>query len=111
VKLTFRITNKDIRDGERSNPNNCAIARSVKRNKNVDIKSVSVFHDVCILRKTNSTGKVVSYAAYLPQKAQTFVRNFDHSLNVQPFSLNLSFFKTSHSKATAIAYSGMATKE
>lgn len=112
MKLNFRITNKDIRDGERSNPSNCAIARSVKRNKNVIVKSVSVFHDVCILKKTNAVGSTVSYAAYLPTKAQTFVRNFDHDLNVQPFSLNLNFFKTSHSKATSIAYCGMAgTKE
>ena len=112
MKLNFKITKNDIKNGERSNPSNCAIARSVKRNKNIDIKSVSVFHDVCILKKTNSYGKLVSYAAYLPQKAQTFVRNFDHKLKVSPFALNLNFFKTSHSMATTIAYSGSAgTKE
>lgn len=112
MKLNFRITKKDIKNGERSNPSGCAIARSVKRNKNISIKSVSVFHDVCILRKVNAAGKISSYVAYLPQKAQTFVRNFDHKLRVQPFALNLNFFKTSSQKATTIAYSGSAgTKE
>jgi len=112
VKLNFRITKKDIKDGERSNPSNCAIARSVKRNKKVNLKSVSVFHDVCILKKVNAAGKISSYVAYLPHKAQTFVRNFDHKLKVQPFALNLNFSKTSSQKASTIAFSGSAgTKE
>lgn len=108
MKLNFRITKKDIKDGERSNPNNCAIARSVKRNKKAIVKSVSVFHDVCVLKKLNSAGKLTSYVANLPYKAQTFVRGFDHKLKVQPFALSLNFFKTSHSKASSIAFSGSA---
>lgn len=112
MKLNFRITKNDIKDGERSNPSNCAIARSVKRNRNITVKSVGVFHDVCILKKTDAAGKTSSYVAYLPTKAQTFVRNFDHDLKVQPFSLNLNFFKTSSHKAASIAFSGSAgTKE
>jgi len=106
VKLNFRITKNDIKGGEKSNPSNCAIARSVKRNKKVNIKSVSVFHDVCILKKTDKSGKLVSYVAALPTNAQNFVRNFDHSLRVQPFSLNLNFVKTSHTRASTIAFHG-----
>lgn len=112
MKLNFKITKNDIKDGERSNPSNCAIARSVKRNKNIIVKSVSVFHDVCILKKTNKSGKISNYVASLPEKAQNFVRNFDHNLKVLPFALNLSFKKTSAVKASSIAFSGSAgTKE
>jgi len=112
VKLNFKITKNDIKDGERSNPSNCAIARSVKRNKNIIVKSVSVFHDVCILKKTNKSGKISNYVASLPEKAQNFVRNFDHNLKVLPFALNLSFKKTRAVKASSIAFSGSAgTKE
>jgi hypothetical protein len=112
VRVNLKITKSDIKDGERSNPSNCAIARSVKRNKNVSVKSVSVFHDVCILKKINRAGKISSYVASLPEKAQNFVRNFDHNLKVLPFALNLSFVKTSSAKASAIAFSGsMGTKE
>jgi len=92
--------------GEKSNPNSCAIARSVKRNKKVNVKSVSVFHDVCILKKTDKSGKLESYVAALPTFAQNFVRNFDHKLKVQPFSLNLNFVKTSHVRASTIAFHG-----
>ena len=108
MKLNFKITKNDIKDGERSNPSNCAIARSVKRNKNITVKSVSVFHDVCILKKVNKAGKLSSYVASLPEKAQNFVRNFDHNLKVIPFALNLNFIKTSAHKASAIAFSGTA---
>lgn len=108
MNVNLRITKSDIKYGERSNPSKCAIARSVKRNKNLIINSVSVFHDVCIIRKINKTGKMSSYVASLPEKAQNFVRNFDHELKVLPFALNLNFTKTSAHKASAIAFSGTA---
>lgn len=109
MKLNLRITKNDIKDGERSNPSNCAIARSIKRNKNITVKSVSVFHDVCIVKKANKSGNLASYVATLPQKAQTFVRNFDHSLRVTPFALNLNFAKTSSARAATIAFSGCSS--
>lgn len=106
MNYTFRVTKNDIKGGERSNPSNCAIARSIKRNKKLNVKSVSVFHNVCVIKTNSKSGKIQSYVAGLNQKAQTFVRNFDHKLRVSPLSVNFNFVKTSSTRAAMLAYNG-----
>jgi hypothetical protein len=100
--LKLRVSSTDIKNGEKSNPQACAIARSLKRSK-TKLKSVSVFHSICIVKKTEK-GKVQNYRAYLPSEAQVFVKSFDHGLAVTPFSFSLDFKKVSNKEATASLY-------
>lgn len=96
--LKLKVSNSDIKNGEKSNPQNCAIAKSLKRNKDIKISGVSVFHNVCIIRK-EVKGKTQTYRAQLPQGAQDFVSKFDHGFAVNPFSLSLKFVKVSEKQA------------
>lgn len=101
--LKLKVSNTDIKNGEKSNPQNCAIAKSLKRNKTIKVKNVSVFHNVCIIRREEK-GKLKTYRAQLPSEAQTFVSNFDHGVAVTPLSLSLKFVKVSERKAYSSLY-------
>jgi hypothetical protein len=101
--LKLKVSNSDIKNGERSNPQNCAIAKSLKRSKNIKASNVSVFHNVCIIKKVKN-GKTQTYRAHLPQSAQDFVSKFDHGFAVNPFSLSLELVKVSKKQAYKSLY-------
>jgi len=102
--LKLRVSSSDITNGERSNPQNCAIARTIKRNNNIKkLKGVSVFHNVCIIKKEEK-GKIQNYRAEVPYEAQNFIRNFDHGVAVVPFNLSLNFVKVSNRTASYSLY-------
>ena len=101
--LRLNISNTDIKNGETANPQNCAIAKSLKRNKAIKTNSVSVFHNVCIVRNEEK-GKTNTYRAELPYEAQTFVREFDHGLAVVPFKVSLNFVRVSEKNAYKSLY-------
>ena len=98
MRLSLRVINSDIEKGEKSNPSKCAIARSIKRNKNITVKSVSVFHDICVV-KTVKNGKTTTYRASMPEQAQDIVMRFDRELCVAPISFNLDFARKSARQA------------
>jgi len=102
--LKLRVSSSDINDGERSNPQNCAIARTLKRNNKIKkLKSVSVFHNVCIIKKEEK-GRIQNYRAEMPYDAQSFIRDFDHGAAVVPFRLTLDFKKVSNKAASYSLY-------
>lgn len=101
--LKLKVSNSDIKNGEKSNPQNCAIAKSLKRNKDIKVTGVSVFHNVCIIRN-EVKGKTQTYRAELPYEAQSFVSKFDHGVAVNPFSMSLKFVKVSEKQAYSSLY-------
>lgn len=92
MHLKLNITNSDITRGERANPSECAIARSIKRNKKIKATSVSVFYNKCIVQ-AQQKGKTVNYVATMPEAVSTFIHRFDHCKPVNPFRVELSLNK------------------
>jgi hypothetical protein len=88
MKYKLNITEKNILEGERANPENCAIARSIKgkiRNKITNL-SVLPSHVVLSFNKKN-------YIAEMPKEGAEFIKRFDRGLPVNSFKLNLKFKK------------------
>jgi len=96
--MSFNITGNDIAKGELADPNNCAIARAMHRNKRV--KSVKVFHDTCHIQVIEKN-KVKSYRAQMPIEARAFVRRFDQGLAVAPFHLTVDLINVSRKACLA----------
>ena len=96
--MSFGITNKDITKGKQADPNGCAIARAMYRNRKV--KSVKVFHDTCHIQVVEKN-KIKSYRAQMPEEARTFVRRFDAGLAVAPFHLTVNLTAVSKNNCLA----------
>jgi len=94
MQLNVRITQRDIKQGERSNPKDCAIAKSLKRNRNLNASSVCVFYDKCVVQ-VQEQGRVQNYVGSLNDVASTFVHRFDHRKMVKPFSFKIELHKAS----------------
>lgn len=99
MKLKLSVTKGDIKNGEQAQPNNCAVARALKRN--IDgIKNVSVFvNHAHFSVKTNK--KFATYVCSMPKEASNFIRNFDRGLAVTPakFTFNftpIAYYKTAN---------------
>jgi len=89
MKRTINITNKNILEGEKANPQNCAIARALKSQLRQDIKSISVLPShVAISLKNNK-----ELFAEMPKEGAEFIKRFDRGLAVNRLKLNLKFKK------------------
>ena len=73
----INITEKNIFEGEKANPQNCAIARAIKRNMKSKVMSVSVLPSHVTLKIDN----------------KIFIKRFDKGTAVNPFQLKLKFRK------------------
>jgi len=85
---TFKITNKNILEGEKANPQNCAIARAIKSKMKKKIKSVSVLPSQVILETDKNM-----FIADMPNIGTNFIKRFDRGQAVNSFQLNLKFKK------------------
>jgi hypothetical protein len=101
-QLKLHVSKSDIKNGELANPQNCAIARTLKRNKHIKIRSVSVLPSVCTIKTINKSGKTQTLRASLSEEAREFITNFDHGLPVMPFKLVLNFAKNNASQLTSV---------
>lgn len=87
MKKTINITNKNITEGEKANPQNCAIARAIKRQLNGEkIKNIAVLPSHITL-ETNRKHLI----AKMPKEGTEFIKRFDRGLAVAAFELKLSF--------------------
>jgi len=88
MKKIINIKEKNIMQGEKANPQNCAIARALKEEYKGKIKNVSVLpsHIVLELKKD-------IYTASMPKEGVNFIKRFDRGLAVNPFELKLRFKK------------------
>lgn len=89
MRLNLGIKDKHIYEGERTNPQNCAIARAL-RDKVRNLDKVGVFPDYAYLaiKKRNKTQ---AFKAKLNKAASQFIKNFDDGRAVSAFKLNLNF--------------------
>ena len=86
MKKHIKITNKNIKEGELANPENCAIARSLKDNIR-NLKTISVLADH--IKMTLKNGK--SYYADMPKTGTNFIKRFDRGQAVNKLELDLNF--------------------
>lgn len=93
-QLRLNVSNSDIKNGEKANPQDCAIAKTLKRNKHIKVKSVSVLQHACTIKAQGKNGKAQYFRAELPAEARNFISNFDHGYAVAPLSFVLNFVKT-----------------
>lgn len=104
MQLRINVSKKDIHNGEKSNPSDCAIAKALKRNKALKPTRVGVFYDKCIVQTVGAKGRKQSYIASLNDKASMFVHRFDHGKTVKPLALTLDLKKCSSSHVYASSY-------
>ena len=86
MKRTLKITNKNILEGEKANPQNCAIARAIKSKMRKNIKEVSVLPTQVVLKIDNKM-----FVAPMPKEGTNFIKRFDRGLAVAAFELKLNF--------------------
>jgi len=91
----FNITKNDIKNGEKTIPSNCAIAKAIKREmktKNIKLGNVSVLpDDVSFSIFNENTKRFKTYNARMPLYGKEFIKAFDSGLRVKPFELELNF--------------------
>ena len=88
MNKTIKITQQNIFEGEMANPQNCAIARAIKRNMKGKLMSISVLPSHVTLRIDNKM-----FVAKMPKVGASFIKRFDHRKSTNPFELNLNFKK------------------
>jgi hypothetical protein len=88
MKHTININNKNILEGEKANPQNCAIARAIKSNIKKKISSISVLPSHVTL-----TIDKKMFIAKMPKIGVNFIKRFDRGQAVNSFKLNLNFKK------------------
>jgi len=88
MNRTIKITKQNIFEGEMANPQNCAIARAIKRNMKGKLMSVSVLPSHITLNINNKM-----FFAKMPKIGASFIKRFDHRKSTNPFELNLRFKK------------------
>lgn len=87
MKKTINITNKNILEGEKANPQNCAIAKAIKKQLvGKKIKNVSVLPSHVTLEAKNKY-----FVAQMPKEGADFIKRFDKGLAVAAFELKLNF--------------------
>jgi len=84
----LKITNKNILEGEKANPQNCAIARAIKNKMKKKVTNVSVLPSHVTL-----TIDKKMFVAKMPKAGAEFIKRFDHAQPVNAFQLNLKFKK------------------
>lgn len=88
MKYDINITNRNILEGEKANPQNCAIARAIKSKLKKKVEEVSVLPTQVILKIDKKM-----FVAEMPKEGTNFIKRFDRGLAVNPFELNLKFKK------------------
>ena len=88
MKKTIKISNTNIFEGEKANPQNCAIARAIKSKMKKKISSVSVLPSHVTLKIDNKM-----FFADMPKIGADFIKRFDKGTAVNPFQLKLKFRK------------------
>jgi hypothetical protein len=84
----IKITNTNILEGEKANPQNCAIARAIKSKMKKKITSVSVLPTQVVL-----TIDKKMFIAKMPKSGANFIKRFDRGQAVNSLELNLKFKK------------------
>lgn len=85
----INISARNIFEGEKANPQNCAIARAIKQEMKGKAKSISVLPSHVNLKIDNKI-----FIAKMPKIGANFIKRFDHGSAVNSFKLNLKFKKT-----------------
>jgi hypothetical protein len=88
MNKNINITERNIFEGEKANPQNCAIARAIKKEMKGKINSVSVLASHVVIKMKNQ-----EYVASMPKVGADFIKRFDHGQAVNSFSLKLNFKK------------------
>jgi hypothetical protein len=88
MNYEINITNRNIREGEKANPQNCAIARAIKSQLK-KIKDVSVLGANVSMQVDNKI-----FVAKMPKVGENFIKRFDRGIAVNPFKLKLKFRKS-----------------
>lgn len=88
MKKTIKITDTNILEGEKANPQNCAIARAIKSKMKKKITGLSVLPTQVILEMDKKM-----FIAEMPKSGTNFIKRFDRGLAVNAFELNLKFKK------------------
>jgi hypothetical protein len=88
VNKKINITERNILEGEKANPQNCAIARALKEHVRGKITAISVLPSHVAFSK-----KGVSYFAEMPKQGASFIKRFDEGKPVNKLSLTLKFEK------------------
>jgi len=86
MNKTINITERNIFEGEKANPQNCAIARAIKKEMKGKLKSVSVLPSHISL-----TFKKKNYFAQMPKEGTEFIKRFDRGQAVNSFKIKLNF--------------------
>ena len=89
MKLKLGIKDKHIFEGERANPQNCAIARALK-DKIRNITKVGVFPENVYLVVKKNKKETLAYKGDLTKTAAAFIKRFDEGKPVYGFNLNLT---------------------
>ena len=88
MKHNIKITNSNILEGEKANPQNCAIARAIKSKLKKKVQEVSVLPTQVILKIDKKM-----FVAEMPKEGTNFIKRFDRGLAVNSFKLDLKFKK------------------
>ena len=86
MNKTINITERNIFEGEKSNPQNCAIARAIKKNMKGKVTSISVLPSHVNIKIKNK-----EYTAIMPKIGANFIKRFDEGKSVNKLSLTLKF--------------------
>lgn len=86
MNKTINITERNIFEGERANPQNCAIARAIKKEMKGKIVAISVLPSHVFVKT-----KRKEYFAAMPNEGSSFIKRFDHGQAVNSFTLKLNF--------------------
>jgi hypothetical protein len=84
----INISNTNILEGEKANPQNCAIARAIKSKLKKKVQEVSVLPTQVILKIDKKM-----FVAEMPKEGTNFIKRFDRGLAVNSFKLDLKFKK------------------
>ena len=88
MNKNINITEKNIFEGEKANPQNCAIARAIKGKLKKKVQEVSVLPNQVIIKINKKM-----FIAEMPKNGTNFIKRFDRGLAVNSFKLNLKFKK------------------
>ena len=88
MKKIIKITDANILEGEKANPQNCAIARAIKSKMKKKIQEISVLPTQVVLKMDKKI-----FIAEMPKYGTNFIKRFDRGLAVNAFELNLKFKK------------------
>ena len=86
MNKTINITERNIFEGEKANPQNCAIARAIKKNMKGKVTSISVLPSHVNIKIKNK-----EYTATMPKIGASFIKRFDEGQAVNSFVLELNF--------------------